>query len=115
MEMISVPSIIVVVFSIVELLKLTFKKFPTFTNFISLVSALVGAICGLIIFYAFPSIVPTDNVFHSILMGLFDGLSATGSQQLVIQIKDLINAKKINRITKETIKDKMEDKINLTE
>lgn len=30
-------------------------------------------------------------------MGLFDGLSATGSQQLVVQIKDLINAKKVNK------------------
>ena len=40
-------------------------------------------------FYILPTIIPTDNVFHAILFGIFSGLSSTGTHQLVKQLKQL--------------------------
>ncbi len=45
-------------------------------------------------FYIAPEIIPTDNVYHSIIEGLVIGLSSTGSIEMVTKIKDLIKLKK---------------------
>lgn len=63
-------------------------------NFIPLLSGVLGAVLGIVSFYAVPSIMPTDNVFHAILFGLFSGLSATGSENLVLQLKQFVSLKK---------------------
>lgn len=94
MEMISVPSIMAIVGIIITLLKLAFKKYDNFANFVPLLSSLLGAILGIVAFYAVPAIMPTDNIFHAILFGLFSGMSATGSEQLIVQLKQYVATKK---------------------
>lgn len=96
MEMISVPSIMAIVYALIMLLKLAFKKYTAFTNFVPIVAGLLGAILGIVAFYAVPVIMPTDNLFHAILFGLFSGLSSVGSESLVLQLKQFTTAKKQN-------------------
>lgn len=102
MEMISVPSIMAIVYSLIMLLKLAFKKYNSFTNFIPIVAGLLGAILGIVAFYAVPVIMPTDNLFHAILFGLFSGLSSVGSESLVLQLKEFTASKKQKTVTTET-------------
>lgn len=92
--MISLPSIMTIVFTIVSLLKLAFKKYKNFENFVPMIAGVLGAIVGLVAFYVVPTIVPTDNVFHALIFGLTNGLSTTGCVQLVGQIKALTQTTK---------------------
>lgn len=91
MEILSVPVIAMMVFGLIELIKLPLKSVPNFTNFIPLVSGLLGGILGLTAYFVAPAIIPSSNVFHAILVGGLSGLSATGSHQLVKQIKKISN------------------------
>ena len=94
MEMIGTTSIIALIVMIMSVLKSAFKKYSNFINFIPLISALLGATLGLIAFYAIPTIVPTDNLFHAIIYGLLNGLSTSGSVSLISNIKDFVITKK---------------------
>lgn len=62
-------------------------------------------------FYITPEIIPTDNVYHSIIEGLVIGLSSTGSIEMITKIKDLMKIKKekSNSLAKET-----QDSVNNT-
>lgn len=91
MEMLSVPIIAVLVFSLIELLKVPLKQFPKFLVFIPLISGILGGVLGIIAFFAIPTLIPTGNIFHAILVGILSGLSATGSHQLVNQIKNHVS------------------------
>ena len=92
MEMIGMPVTIALTYAIVSVLRVAFKKYPSFENFVPLISSVLGAVLSIVEFYAFPSIVLTQNIFHAILAGLFMGLSASGSELLVKQIKDYVDA-----------------------
>lgn len=100
MEMISVPSIMMIVFAIISLLKIALKKYNSFINFIPLISGLLGAVLGIIAFYLIPTIMPTDNFFHAILFVLFSGLSSTGTEQLILQLKNFSEEKKKEKTAK---------------
>ena len=79
---------------LIGILKLIFKKYSNFNTFITIISGILGALLGLLFFYIAPEIIPTDNVYHSIIEGLVIGLSSTGSIEMVTKIKDLIKLKK---------------------
>ena len=40
----------------------------------------------MVAFYAVPSIVPAENVFVAILIGIASGLTATGTNQIIKQL-----------------------------
>ncbi|MCM1532848.1 MAG: phage holin family protein, partial [Ruminococcus flavefaciens] len=62
------------------------KENETFKRFIPLIAAALGAVLGVIAFYALPSIIPADNVFVALLIGIASGLTATGTNQIIKQL-----------------------------
>ncbi len=89
MEIVSVPLLMGIVYTLVTLLKFAFKKFTSFVNFVPLISGILGVIISIISFYAIPSIMLTQNVIQAIIFGLTHGLSAVGMEQIVVQMKQL--------------------------
>ena len=87
LEVISVPAIATVVYWIIELLKYTTGGNEKFKKFIPLVSAVLAIICGVVCYFAIPSVIPAENVLVAILIGAASGLTATGFNQVVKQLK----------------------------
>ena len=86
LNLISVPVIAAIVYWVINLIKYTAKENETFKRFIPLIAAALGAVLGGVAFYALPSIIPADNVFVAILIGIASGLTATGTNQIIKQL-----------------------------
>lgn len=84
---VSVPAIAAVVYFVVELIKYTTNKSEKVLRLIPLLAAVFGLICGLICFYAIPSIMPTDNLVVALVIGGASGLTATGFNQIIKQTR----------------------------
>ena len=83
LELISVPAIATIVYWVINLIKYAVKDNEKFKRFIPLISAALGAILGLVAYYAVPSIIPAANVCVAILIGGASGLTATGTNQII--------------------------------
>ena len=86
LELISVPAIATIVYWVINLIKYAVKDNEKFKRFIPLISAALGAILGLVAYYAVPSIIPAANVCVAILIGGASGLTATGTYQIIKQL-----------------------------
>lgn len=86
LELISVPAIATIVYWVINLIKYAVKENETFKRFIPLISAALGAVLGVVAFYAVPSIIPATNVCVAILIGGASGLTATGTNQIIKQL-----------------------------
>ncbi len=86
LELISVPAIATIVYWVINIIKYAVKGNETFRRFIPLISAALGAVLGVIAFYAVPSIIPAANVCVAILIGGASGLTATGTHQVIKQL-----------------------------
>lgn len=87
LEIICVPVIVSLVFSLMEL----YKKFIAKENeklirIIPIIACAVGIIAGITCFYVFPTIIVATNVGTAILVGGASGLSATGCNQIFKQL-----------------------------
>ena len=87
LELISIPTIATIVYWVINLLKYTFNNSEKFKRLIPITAAILGAVLSVICFYAIPKIVPADNVLIAIIIGGASGLTATGSHQLIKQLK----------------------------
>ena len=85
-EMISVPVIATIVYWLINIIKIAVKGNEIFKRFIPLIAVVLGAICGLIAYYAIPNYILADNVFVAIVIGGASGLSATGTNQIIKQL-----------------------------
>ena len=85
LELISVPAIAAVVYWIINIIKTAVKN-ETFNRFIPLIAAVLGVICGVVCFYAIPSIIPAENIVVAIIIGGASGLTATGTNQIIKQL-----------------------------
>jgi hypothetical protein len=81
----------VAVYFIVEIIKTAVGGSEKFKRFIPLVSAALGIVCGVVCYYAIPSIMPASNVVVAIIIGGASGLSATGTNQIIKQLTDKTN------------------------
>lgn len=97
MELVTAPVILMIVLGFVSALKAGLKKYQGFLNFIPLIAGVFGAVLGIIAFYVVPNIVPVDDVFNAILMGLFSGFSAIGSSEIVVNMKSFVESKKLEK------------------
>ena len=86
LELISVPAIAAIVYWIIALLKYAVKENETFKRFIPIIAAVLGAVFGVVAFYALPSIIPAPNVVVAIIIGGASGLTATGANQIIKQL-----------------------------
>lgn len=82
LELISVPAIAAVVFGVMSALKYAINS-SKFNRFVPLLSAVMGAVCGVVCYYALPDIIPARNVVVALVIGGASGLTATGTHQLV--------------------------------
>ena len=86
LELISVPAIATIVYWVINIIKYAVQENEKFKRFIPLISAALGAVLGVVAFYALPSIIPADNVCVAILVGGASGLTATGTNQIIKQL-----------------------------
>lgn len=86
LELISVPAIAAIVYWVIALVKYAVNDNETFKRFIPIIAAVLGAVLGVVAFFAIPSIVPAENVFVAIIIGGASGLTATGANQIVKQL-----------------------------
>lgn len=83
---ISVPAIAIVVYCVIAIIKQAVGENEKFKRFIPLIAAVLGVACGIICFYALPSIIPADNIVVAIVIGGASGLTATATNQIFKQL-----------------------------
>ncbi len=86
-DMLIVPGIVAIVYALMEVYKQLIKKEEKYMKYIPIISSVLGIILAVIGFFLVPSIVPTNNLFSAILIGIASGLSATGTHQIFKQLK----------------------------
>ena len=86
LELISVPAIVTVVYTLIEIIKKCVGENEKFKRFIPLIATAIGVICGVVCFFALPSIIPASNVVVAIVIGGASGLTATGTNQIIKQL-----------------------------
>lgn len=100
LDIICVPAIASLVFSLVEIYKKATEKHAKkeqFLRLIPVISAVLGIIAGLVCYYAIPSIIAAEDIITAVLIGGASGLSATGCNQIFKQLQKFgitINEKK---------------------
>lgn len=85
MEIVSIPAIVTIVCSLMEILKKAINK-EAFNSFIPILSVVAGAILGGLAFYIVPGIIPADNVVLAVVIGAASGWAATGANQTIKQL-----------------------------
>ena len=86
MNVASLPIIVTIVYALIEGFKTIVKGSEKWLKFIPLISGGLGAVLGLILFFAFPETIPADNVLYALMIGTASGLSATGANQIFKQL-----------------------------
>lgn len=87
LEIICVPVIVAIVFALMEIYKIYIAKGnEKLIRFIPLFALGLGAILGIVFYFAFPTIISASNWFIAILIGGASGLSATGCNQIFKQL-----------------------------
>ena len=90
MEIIAVPAIASLVFSIIEIYKKATAKHAKkeqFLRLVPVVSAVLGIIAGLVCYFAIPGIIAATDAVTAVLIGGASGLSATGCNQIFKQLQ----------------------------
>ena len=82
MELIVIPTLTVICYLSVELFKLFVKK-----KYLPVISGSTGAILGVIAYYVTPTLIENTNILTAISIGIVSGLAATGSNQIIKQLK----------------------------
>jgi predicted phage tail protein len=85
-DFVAVPIIVTVVYTLISLLKKETKGNEKVMSRLPIIAAVLGAILGVIGFFAAPAIVPAENVFTALLIGIGSGLAATGTNQIFKQM-----------------------------
>ena len=86
LNLISVPAIAAVVYWFINIGKHAVGENEKFKRFIPLIAAMLGIVCGIICYYAVPSIIPAENIVVAIVIGGASGLTATGTNQIIKQL-----------------------------
>lgn len=87
LELVSVPVIAAIVYWTLYAVKCAVHS-DKFNRFIPLLSAILGAVCGVVCFYAIPSVMPASNVCVALIIGAASGLTATGTHQMIKQLSN---------------------------
>jgi hypothetical protein len=87
LNFITVPIIVSVVYGGLALLKKATGNNEKVLRFLPLIAAGLGAVLGIIAFFALPTIIPATDAFTAILVGGASGLAATGTNQIVKQLQ----------------------------
>lgn len=85
-DFIAIPAIVVICWFVGMCIK-TLGTSELADRLIPVIVGVVGGILGAIIFFVYPGLIPVDNVFNAIATGIVSGMSATGIDQIVKQLK----------------------------
>ncbi|MBR5823806.1 MAG: hypothetical protein IKY67_06655 [Paludibacteraceae bacterium] len=78
MEIITIPVITAITYTIIEIIKYATDNAAVLKRFIPLIACALGVCCGLLAFFFVPGVMITNNVFIAIVLGGASGLAATG-------------------------------------
>lgn len=84
--MVSVPAIAAVVYWVIKLVRHAVGENDKFDRFVPLIAAGLGVVCGVVCYFALPSILPSHNIVTAIVIGGASGLTATGTNQVFKQL-----------------------------
>lgn len=87
LEIVCVPIIMAVVYTVVELYKKATSAKPVLAKFIPIIACVLGVIVGVVCFYCCPNIIAARNLLGAMIIGGASGLSATGCNQIFKQLK----------------------------
>ncbi|MCL2847962.1 MAG: phage holin family protein [Firmicutes bacterium] len=81
-----VPIIVVIVYCVLVGYKIIIGDREKFIKFIPIIAGVLGALLGIIAFFAVPSLMLSDNILVAIIKGIASGLATTGVNQAVKQL-----------------------------
>lgn len=106
LEIVSVPVITTIVTTIVAIIRHTLNNSEKFERFVPLISAILGVVMGITVFYTMPTTIPAENIVDAIFIGGTSGLSATGIHQIFVNSKNTKTKKDADNLdTKEDLND----------
>ena len=82
----SVPAIVSIVYGCINLYKQLTCGEEKYMRFIPIIAAVVGAVIGVIAFYAFPAVLTAESIGQAIIIGGASGLTAKGANQIFKQL-----------------------------
>ena len=82
----SVPVIVSIVYGCINLYKQVTGGSEKYLRVIPIIAAVIGAVIGVIAFYAFPAVLTAESIGQAIIIGGASGLTATGANQIFKQI-----------------------------
>ena len=82
MELIGIPAIVVISYMITE----TFKVFID-NKYLPIVAGISGGVLGVLSFVLQIDIMPATDIVSALAIGIISGLAATGSNQILKQMK----------------------------
>ena len=82
MELIGIPAIVVISYMITETFKMFFNK-----KYLPIVAGISGGCLGVLSFVLQIDIMPATDIISALAIGIISGLAATGSNQIIKQIK----------------------------
>lgn len=85
-EITTIPALAAIVYTIIDITKTAMGGDEKFRRFIPLIACVLGAICGVVVFYFVPGVLDTQNILVAIVLGAASGLSATGTNQIAKQL-----------------------------
>ncbi len=86
LNLISIPAIAAIVYWVINIIKHAVGENEKFKKFIPLIAAALGVVCGIVCYYAVPSIISAPNIVVAIVIGGASGLTATGTNQIIKQL-----------------------------
>ena len=82
MELIGIPAIVVISYMITETFKMFINK-----KYLPIVAGISGGMLGVLSFVLQIDIMPATDIVSALAIGIISGLAATGSNQIIKQIK----------------------------
>lgn len=89
----AVPIIMVICYLIAEAIKIIAGGKGKIIELLPIISAFLGGGIGVVIFLISPTLLPAGNYLEAFAVGVFSGLCATGSNQIIKQLQKLIKKK----------------------
>jgi hypothetical protein len=82
MDLIGIPAIVVISYMITETFKMFINK-----KYLPIVAGISGGMLGVLSFVLQIDIMPATDIVSALAIGIISGLAATGSNQIIKQIK----------------------------
>ena len=115
-NMANIPFLVIFIYIIVEILKMTCIKDDKHRMVLPLICAVIGAILAVVLYGFFPEAIGATNFFEAATMGASSGLAATGCNQLYKQVRAFYegtdNVEEEKKKKEKEEKEKEQEKLN---